>query len=162
MKRYYGFKFLVLMLSLVVLSGIAVGQEITGVLTGSVKDSNGAAVKGATVTITDSQKKLVVRTTTTDENGSFTASELHVGTYDVTVEAQNFKKHVESNVQLDVGARRNLDVSLEAGNVEEVVTVQADAVAVELGTPTVSTVINGDQARELSLNNRNWVQLITL
>ena len=50
----------------------------------------------------------------------------------------------------------------EAGNVAEVVTIEANPVAVELSTPTVSTTINGDQARELSLNNRNWVQLITL
>src|SRR6185436_9362856 len=126
------------------------------------KDANGAAVKGATVTITDTEKKLVVRTTTTDDDGSFTASELHAGLYDISVEAPNFKKHLENNVKLDVGQRRPVPITLEVGNVEEVVTVEANPVAVELGTPTVSTVINGDQARELSLNNRNWVQLITL
>ena len=42
------------------------------------------------------------------------------------------------------------------------VTVEANPVSVELTTPTVSNVVNGDQARELSLNNRNWVQLVAL
>src|SRR5213075_3330168 len=65
-------------------------------------------------------------------------------------------------VQVDVGKARTVDIALEVGNVAEVVTVEANPIAVELSTPTVSTVINGDQARELSLNNRNWVQLITL
>src|SRR2546429_8874170 len=141
---------------------IAPAQEITGSIAGSVTDANGAAVKGATVTITDSEKKLVVRTISTDDNGGFSASELHVGIYEISVEAPNFKRHMESKVQLDVGQRRNVNISLEVGSVAEVVTVEANPIAVELSTPTVSTVISGDQARELSLNNRNWVQLITL
>src|SRR3989454_514107 len=144
------------------LSGIAVAQEITGSIVGTVKDSNGAAVAGATVTVTDSGTKLVVRTVQTNDEGQYTARDLPVTTYDLSVEAKGFKKHVESKVQVDVGKRRTLDVTLEAGNISEVVTVEASPVTVELTTPTISTVINGDQARELSLNNRNWVQLITL
>src|SRR5205814_9336993 len=54
------------------------------------------------------------------------------------------------------------DVTLDVGDVAEVVTVEAAPVAVELTTPSASTVINGEQACELSLNNRNWVQLIKL
>ena len=163
MKRYFRLQRIILLLVLSFgLSSAAFAQELTGVLTGTVKDANGASVKGATVTITDTEKKLVVRTTSTDDEGSFTATDLHVGVYDLTVEAANFKKHLESNIKIDVGQRRAVMVTLEVGNVEEVVTVEANPVAVELGTPTVSTVINGDQARELSLNNRNWVQLITL
>src|SRR5207248_7591564 len=133
-----------------------------GSIVGSVKDANGAAVKGATVTVTDPAKKEVVRTTTTDDEGGYSARDLHVGVYNVAVEAKGFKKHIESKVQVDVGTPRTLTIGLEVGNVAEVVTVEANPVAVELSTPTVSTTINGDQARELSLNNRNWVQLITL
>lgn len=163
MKRHIHLKTIISLLTLLfALSGAAAAQEVTGSLTGTVKDANGSAVKAASVTVTDTEKKLVVRTTTTDDDGAFTVTDLHVGVYDVTVEAPNFKKHLESNVKVDVGQRRALMVNLEVGNVEEVVTVEANPVAVELSTPTVSTLINGDQARELSLNNRNWVQLITL
>ena len=144
------------------LTGIAVSQEITGGVTGSVKDQTGAAVKGATITITDAEKKQKVRTLQTNDDGVYAAGDLHVGTYDLTVEAAGFKKHIETKVQVDVGKSRTLDIALEVGNVAEVVTVEANPIAVELSTPTVSTVISGDQARELSLNNRNWVQLITL
>lgn len=144
------------------LTGIAVSQEITGGLTGSVKDQTGAAVKGATVTITDAEKKQVVRTLQTNDDGLYAAGDLHAGTYDLSVEATGFKKHIETKVQIDVGKARTLDIALEVGNVAEVVTVEANPIAVELSTPTMSTIISGDQARELSLNNRNWVQLITL
>jgi hypothetical protein len=137
-------------------------QEINGALVGTVKDAQGAAVKGATVTVTNPATKEVVRTITTNDEGAYAAGDLHVGTYDVTVEASGFKKHISNKVQVDVGKARTLDIGLEVGNVSEVVTVEANPVAVELSTPTISTIINGDQARELSLNNRNWVQLITL
>src|SRR5436190_18331933 len=159
-------KFVVCLLAVVALlfacSGIARSQETSGGIVGTVKDPSGAAVKGATVNVADPATKHVVRTVTTNDDGQFTARDLHAQIYDVSVEATGFKKHIESKVQVDVGKALNLEIGLEVGNVSEVVTVEANPVAVELSTPTVSTIINGDQARQLSLNNRNWVQLITL
>lgn len=143
-------------------AAIASAQEINGSISGTVKDSNGAAVAGATVTITDAEKKVVLRTVTTDDNGSYSAPDLQSGYYDIAVEAPNFKKHIETRLKLDVGQKRGLEVTLEPGAITEVVTVEANPLAVELRTPTAATVISGDQARELSLNNRNWVQLVTL
>lgn len=138
-------------------------QEVTGSIVGNVHDSNGAAVAGATVTITNTNKNnLVVRTLTTNEEGDFTAPNLDPGTYTVTVEAANFKKSVNTDLKLEVGSRHTLDLALEAGNVSETVTVEADAVAVNLSTPTTGTTINGDQVREIPINNRNFVQLVAL
>src|SRR5687768_8636336 len=144
-------------------NGFVLGQEVTGAIVGTVRDSAGAAVPGATVTITDPSKgNQLVRTLTTSDDGDFNAPNLPISTYDVTVEAPNFKKSVNKSIKVDVGQRRAVDVTLEAGNIQEVVTIEADPVSVESSTPTASTVINGDQVRELSINNRNWVQLITL
>lgn len=144
------------------LSGMAMAQEVTGSLVGTIKDANGGAVTGATVTITDSEKKVVVRTATTNDEGQFSAPNLNSAIYDVEIEAPNFKKHIEKKVKLDVGASRSVDVTLEAGNIAEVVTVEAAPLTVELSSPAVSSVINGDQVRELSINNRNFVSLVTL
>src|SRR5881275_2349539 len=80
------------------LTGIAVAQEITGSIVGAVKDSNGAGVAGATVTITNS----------------------------------------------------------------ETITVTSELLQVDTQSATASNVINGDQVVQLSLNNRNWAQLILL
>jgi len=144
-------------------SAVSFAQEITGSLTGTVRDANGAAVPNATVTITDpSKNNIVVRTITTNSDGEYSAPNLATSTFSVTVEAPNFKKAVSTGVKIDVGAHRTLDIQLAAGKIDETVTVQADAVAVELATPTAGTVINGDQVRELSLNNRNWVQLVAI
>lgn len=141
----------------------AFAQEITGSIVGTVKDSNGAAVAGATVTVTDPTKNnAVVRTVTTAGDGGFSIPNLVSSVYDVSVEAPNFKKSVSKNIKLDVGARRSVDVMLAAGKIDETVTVQADAVSVNLSTPTSTTVINGDQVREIPINNRNFVQLVAL
>jgi len=144
------------------LSAVAFAQEITGSINGTVKDSVGAAVNGATVTITDSDKKVVVRTLSTNDDGEFSAPLLPVAFYDITVEAPNFKKHVENQVKVNVNERRTVDVTLEAGNIAEVVTVTSDLLQVNTQSAAASNVINGDQVRQLSLNNRNFVQLITL
>jgi hypothetical protein len=153
---------LVLSLLLCTSAGVALAQDITGSINGIVKDTTGAAVAGATVTITDEDKNIVVRTVTTGEEGEYSAPSLPVGNYSVTVEAPNFKKSIQTNIKIDVGQRRSIDLALEAGNIAESVTVEADPVAVELTTAAASTVISGDQVRELSINNRNFVQLVTL
>jgi hypothetical protein len=138
-------------------------QEVTGAIVGTIKDANGAAVPGATVTVTDPSKdNLVVRTVTTNDDGDFAATNLDSGTYTVTVEAANFKKSVNTDLKLEVGSRYKLDIGLEAGNVSETVTVEADPVSVNLSTPTSATVINGAQVREIPINNRNFVQLVAL
>jgi hypothetical protein len=164
MKRHIQLKTIVCLLTLLfAISGAGFGQEITGDLLGTVKDSTGALVKGATVTVTDPSKaNIVVRSLTTNDEGGFFAPNISPGLYSVTVEAPNFKKFVTTDLKVDVGQKRSIDITLEPGNISEVVTVAADAVAVELTTPTASTLISGDQARELSLNNRNFVQLVAL
>ncbi len=144
-------------------SGMIFAQEITGSIVGTVKDANGAGVGGATVTLTDpGRSNLVIRTVQSNSSGEFSIPNIPVSTYSITVEAANFKKSVNTGIKVDVGQRRQMDVTLAAGRIDESVTVQADAVAVELSSPTTGTTINGDQIRELSINNRNWVQLIAI
>lgn len=145
------------------LSFSAIAQEITGSIVGTVRDASGAVVPGASVTIADAQKNnTVVRTLTTDSEGSFSAPNLNISVYTISVEATNFKKSVITDIKLDIGARRTVDFSLQAGKIEEVVTVEAEALAIDLQSATNGTVINGDQVRELSINNRNFTQLVAL
>ncbi len=144
------------------LSTVLIAQEVTGNIVGTVKDANGGAVAGAMVSIVDAAQKLTVRTVTTNGDGEFNVPNLAPMAYDVSVEAPNFKKSVQTNVKVDVGQRRSVDIELQAGKIEEVVTVEADLVTIDSTTATSGTIITGDQAREIPINNRNWVQLITL
>ncbi|HKO44737.1 MAG TPA: carboxypeptidase regulatory-like domain-containing protein [Pyrinomonadaceae bacterium] len=162
MTKYFRIPLLAITVFLIAFSSSALGQEITGTIAGTVLDSTGAAVAGANVTATDADKNVVVRTVTTGEAGEYTLPLLPAGNYTVTVEAPNFKKSLQTEIKLDVNQRRTLDIVLEAGNISEIVTVAADQVAVELTNATSSTVVSGDQVRELSVNNRNFVQLVTL
>ena len=108
------------------------------------------------MTITDIAKKVVVRTVSTRDNGEFSMPLVPVALYELSVEAANFKKHVEYGLKVNVNERRTVDVTLEAGNISESVNVTSDLIQVNTQTPAASNVINGDQVRELSLNNRNW------
>ena len=92
MKRNYEARLILLAVVLLfALSGITIGQEVSGTIIGTVKDSTGAAVVGATITVADSEKKGNIRTLTTNDFGQFSAPNLGSGFYDVTIEAPNFK-----------------------------------------------------------------------
>src|SRR5215467_12044413 len=147
---------------LALLTLIANAQEVTGSLLGTVLDSNGATVAGAKVTITDAEKKAVIRVVTANEDGQFSAPLLHAGVYDIEVEAAGFKKRVERGVKLDLNQRRSVDVILEVGAVSEVVTVESDPLQVETQSVVAGTLISGTQVRELALNSRHFGQLVTL
>ena len=142
---------------------VSTGQETTGSIVGNVKDSAGGSIAGAIVTASiPSQGNRAIRTVTTNEDGVFSIPNIPVSVYSVTVEAPNFKKYVANDVKVDIGQRRSVDVVLEAGNIQETVTVDASTLGAEVSIPQVSTTITSTQATELSINNRNWVQLITL
>src|SRR5687767_1212294 len=98
------------------LSGISMAQEITGSIVGTVRDSAGAVVPGATVTVTDPSKSdMVVRTAAANDEGEFSIPNIPIGTYNVTVEAANFKKSVNTGIAVEVGQRRQVEIALEAG-----------------------------------------------
>ncbi|MEQ1763580.1 MAG: TonB-dependent receptor [Pyrinomonadaceae bacterium] len=142
---------------------VVLAQNVTGTIVGTVRDSSGGAVPGATVTIEDATRRgVIVRSLTTDGSGEYSAPNLPAGIYIVNVEAANFKKSVNTDIKLDVSQRRSVEVTLEAGRIDEVVTVEADPVAVDLTSAASGSLINGDQVRELAVNTRNFVGLVTL
>lgn len=143
-------------------SSICFSQNITAVLTGSVTDPSGAVVPGASVTLHNSDTNTDVITVQADSNGLYTATELPLGRYTVTVTANGFKKYVASDLILNVGEHRTLNVTLEVGQVSEQVTVTATTIPVETSSGAQDTTITGTQIRELQLNNRNFEQLLAL
>jgi hypothetical protein len=151
---------LTLTVAILGLSALAAAQEVTGSISGSVKDQNGAAVQGAQVTVADPTRGFQQTYVTTDE-GAFTATQLPASVYTFTVEMPGFKKHVQENLTINVNDRRVLDVVLEPGQVTEVVNVLSDTTIIQ-DSPTQRGLINGEQIRELPLNTRNFVQLALL
>jgi len=158
-RRVLQFSFCILALTWAV---ALFGQSITGSIVGTVKDPTGGVVPGATVTITNTDKKIVVRTLTTDADGNYVATLLDIGHYSVTAEASGFKKVVQTGVELHVNDKLTINLELQLGDISQEVTVEANPLQVELQAPVAAGLISGTQVRELSLNNRNYEQLVAL
>ena len=144
------------------LLGRTCAQEITGQIRGIVTDGSGAAVAKASITVTSTDRNVVIRTLETDSAGEYAAPFLPVGRYALGVEAKGFKKFVKNKIVVNVSDRLTVDVTLETGAVTETVTVEADPLQVNLQNVAVEGLISGTQVRELPLNNRNYEQLVTL
>lgn len=136
-------------------------QKFTGTIRGVVTDPSGATVPGAEVTIVNTGTG-EARTVTTNTEGEYVATQLEVGTYDITVKKGSFKEAVSKGVDLHVASTATVNVALQLGNVSEQVTVEANAVQVETSTGAVGNVVEGNQVRELPLNGRSFVQLTQL
>ncbi|MCS7024840.1 MAG: carboxypeptidase-like regulatory domain-containing protein [Bryobacteraceae bacterium] len=137
------------------------GQAGTADITGTVTDSSGAVVSGATVTITNPATGFS-RILRTNEQGIYTAPALIPGAYTVKVEMQGFQTQTRSNVVLQVGQVAAVDFTLAVGNVAEVIEVTGGVPVLETETTSVGTVIENKRIVELPLNGRNYLQLASL
>jgi Carboxypeptidase regulatory-like domain/TonB-dependent Receptor Plug Domain len=137
-------------------------QELQGTINGTVTDSSGALIPGATVTITPNGVNGSIRTIKTDAHGSYTVTNLAAGNYTITVTATGFEAYAASNVTLNVAQTISVDAKLSPGALSQTVTVQGNAVHVDTTTSAQAGTISGTQVRELQLNNRNFEQLLTL
>src|SRR5215467_16160894 len=97
-------------------SALSWGQKDAGTIVGTVKDQSGAVVSDAKVTVTDADRGTSLQTKT-NMTGEYIAGPLHIGSYNITVEKQGFKKAVVGPIVLDVQARPAVDVTLQVGQV---------------------------------------------
>jgi hypothetical protein len=137
-------------------------QETTGSISGTVTDNSGAAIKGATVVLTNTDRGQDVRTVTTNSSGFYTATSLPLGTYTVKVSDGGFKTEAVTDLVLHVNDALTVNRTLVAGSAGETVTVVADQVQLNLENGMSQGLINGTQIRQLALNNRNYEQLLLL
>ncbi|HYP26743.1 MAG TPA: TonB-dependent receptor [Blastocatellia bacterium] len=110
--------------------GPVLGQGTTSRVTGTVLDSGGAIIPGATVTLTNEATQISYTTDTTS-TGTYVFDSVQVGTYTVTVEKSGFKKFVSAGNQLSIGQPMTVNVELEIGQVSETVEVHAAAELVQ-------------------------------
>ncbi len=153
-----------LLLSVVLLGGvtsIAVAQSVNSRVTGIVKDSAGAVLPGAKVMLMDTATK-DQKEATTNEDGSFTISDVRPGTYNVVVEATGFKKLNVTNLTVHVDTPVVLNsLTLEAGGIAETVSVTAsDAQSlIRSEDAKLTSTIDVKQVQDLPLNGRNPINL---
>ena len=136
-------------------------QVTTGTILGTVKDSAGAVVPGATVTVTETGKQ-TSSNYLTDSTGSYTAPFLIPGLYEIGVNVQGFRKYTRRGVVLQVNQRARVDVTLELGTFAEATEVTALAPLTRSDSAEMGEVIEERAVRELPLNGRNFAALVYL
>ncbi len=141
-------------------AGFLFGQAgATGTILGTVTDNSGAVVANASVDVTNTATNVSKHTETTS-SGDFTVPYLQPGTYSVTVQAQGFQKSMVQNITLVVAQEARANVTLKPGSTTESVTVEANAVALDTDSATVSQTVTQEQVNELPLNGRNFLSLL--
>jgi hypothetical protein len=144
------------------LPGLASGQAVDSQqISGTVTDPSGAAIAHALVTVTNDATKLS-RSVESNDSGNYTVLNIPVGVYTLTASIQGFKKSVTTGVNVDVGGKPSVEVTLAVGQVSESVEVKANAVMVQTTSAEVGTIVTSSEATQLQLNGRNYIQLLTL
>ena len=151
---------LVLFGTLLAFGGRALGG-VTASISGTVKDSSGSLVAGATV-IAKNTDTGIAQSQRTNAQGYYSFRELPLGHYDVQVEQTGFKTFRQIGLVLDVNAEVVVDVTLEVGQVSEKVEVRAEAVHVETATTQMGEVIPGSAMTAVPLNGRAYTDLLAL
>jgi hypothetical protein len=135
----------------------AVAQD-SGRISGVVQDASGAVIPGAKITAQEAQTGLA-RTAESNEAGRYVFPVLRPAEYVIRAEAAGFQTYSQTGVVLDASASVTLNITLQVGEVTEVVEVTGDAVAVNTSNAELSEVVDRARIIELPLNGRDVAKL---
>jgi len=136
-------------------------QTNQGRIQGGVFDQTGGVIAGATVTVTDVARG-VSRALVTDSAGEYSAISLVPGTYTVRGEAKGFKVVEHTNVLVQVGEDIRVDLTLQAGEQTQTVTVTAEIPQVETTNATLGGALSNETINDLPLNGRDFTRMVQL
>jgi hypothetical protein len=136
-------------------------QTTNATITGFVTDPTKAVVVGAKVDVINMDTNIRYAATT-NQAGSYTASNLPPGPYRIEVQKPGFKTVVKSDLVLHVQDTAAINFEMAVGSVSETVTVQAGGLVIDTTDATVSTVVDRQFAENLPLNGRSFQSLIQL
>ena len=136
-------------------------QTVSGRILGTVTDSTGAAIRGAAVTITDTERG-TIRNLIADDAGAYVAPNLLAGTYKVRAESKGFKTVERVNISLEVAQDLAIDLVLPPGQATETVVVTEDIPLLNTTTSTLGGTLSNKEINELPLNGRNYENLLQL
>jgi hypothetical protein len=149
------------MLAGLILSPVASAQDFRGSVLGVVTDSQGGAMPGVSVTVTNLNTN-VATTVTTDGKGQYRVQFLISGTYSVQMQLQGFKSVVRKPLEVRVGDVPTVDGTLEAGTVEEVIEVVAQQPLLDTSSGSAGQVIDSNQIQQMPLGDGTAYMLTRL
>jgi hypothetical protein len=139
----------------------ASAQQGTTELRGRVIDAQGAVLPGVTVVVRN-QETGMVRDTVSGQDGTFIASGLVPGTYQLNAELQGFKKFERKDLRLEVGKTSSIDVTMNVGTIEETVTVTSESPLVDVTSKEIGGNITSETLVKLPSVNGNFVGFVGL
>jgi hypothetical protein len=154
-------RFSIVALAVVIAFAVRTNAQTAGTISGHVSDSTGAAVSGATISLTNMETR-AERSTVTTTSGDYTFTEVPVGIYKLRASRAGFKTISSNSVQVQVQQSIRLDFPFEVGAVTESVEVQASGALLQAENATLGTVIENAAVNELPLNGRNYLGLVAL
>lgn len=149
------------LLSLVLVTGLSWGQKDTGTIVGTVRDTTGAVVADAKVTVTDVDRGTSFNAAT-NASGEYVAGPLKIGRYHVLIEKAGFKSVLAGPVELNVQERPSLDITLHVGEIHEQMTVDSQGQQLETENSDLGQIVSSRRITTLPLNGRNYAQLAQL
>ena len=156
-----GTLFLLCLLGILLINRAAMGQVDQGAITGIVKDTSGASVPNAAVTVTNPDTGFVLQGTS-NGSGVYVFSPLKIGTYALSATAKGFGTTRQENLHLDAEQRLFVVMTLKPGAVTETVTITEAEPLLQTQDSAVSQVISAKEINDTPLNGRNWVYIAQL
>ena len=135
--------------------------DVTGSISGYVRDTSGAVLARANVTIVQ-QATGYTRTVKTDAGGQFRFLALPPGHYGLTATLDRFQREMIDDIDLNVNDQLHFDVSLKVGSIVESVSVEADTLQVQTESTQLGTTIQSNQILAMPLNGRSYLDLLSL
>src|SRR5687768_11171709 len=135
-------------------AGTAAAQQGTSEVRGRVLDSQGAVLPGVSVTIRN-QDTGMFRETVSNADGTYFVSGIVPGPYEISAELQGFKKFNRRDVRLEIGRTITLDLQMEVGGLEELVTVTGESPLVDVTSKEVGGNISSRELVDLPSINGN-------
>ena len=158
--RQARYRFIVV-LTLLLFAGLTLRAQQNSEIVGTVTDQTGAAVPGASLTLTQKETGFTYKSVT-NGTGGYQFAGLNVGTYDLKAAAKGFETYTATSLILNVSQTLAVDVKLTVGAETVQISVTADALTVQAESNDVSTLISGEQVTSIATANRNFTSLAAL
>jgi hypothetical protein len=155
------FQCLLIFVSALLSSAPLIAQSFYGSIVGTVTDSSGSSLPGATVTLTSADSGFR-RTAITGDDGAYSFLSLVPGVYAVGIEKAGFKSYSRNAVTIEVEAAVRVDVSMQVGDVQQKVEVNAAPPLMQTESAVLGQVVDTQTVKEMPLNGRNVLNLISL
>jgi hypothetical protein len=136
-------------------------QDTTATILGDVKDSSGAAIPKAEVTVKNTATNISIVSRTND-TGTYTVPQLIPGSYSITIKMQGFQTTNIANLVVSAGDRRRADASLAVGATSETVEITTAPTVLQTDTSSIGSNVSQRAVQDLPLNGRNFISLVQI